>query len=164
MLPKFNNCIDAIESGVSRVHILDGRIPHCLLLEIFTNKGIGTAILNAEKKAGIMMVNSKIQAAEEESDPCILIVFRLHWIMEKVCICMIQKEKNIWILQQDLLCLDLDTDNKELNQALKDQIDKLYHTSNLILYTRAVERQHKELNRISGMDRVFFTNSGRRGK
>ena len=46
MLPKLQNCIDAIESGVSRVHILDGRIPHCLLLEIFTNKGIGTAILN----------------------------------------------------------------------------------------------------------------------
>ncbi len=46
MLPKLNNCIDAIENGVSRVHILDGRIPHCLLLEIFTNKGIGTAILH----------------------------------------------------------------------------------------------------------------------
>ena len=48
MLPKLNNCIDAIENGVSRVHILDGRIPHCLLLEIFTNKGIGTAILDDE--------------------------------------------------------------------------------------------------------------------
>lgn len=46
MLPKLHNCIEAIEHGVSRVHILDGRIPHCLLLEIFTNKGIGTAILN----------------------------------------------------------------------------------------------------------------------
>ena len=45
MLPKINNCISAIENGVSRVHILDGRIAHCLLLEIFTNKGIGTAIL-----------------------------------------------------------------------------------------------------------------------
>ncbi len=51
MLPKLNNCIDAIEEGVSRVHILDGRIAHCLLLEIFTNKGIGTAILsNRESK------------------------------------------------------------------------------------------------------------------
>lgn len=49
MLPKLQNCIDAIESGVSRVHILDGRIPHCLLLEIFTNKGIGTAILKGEE-------------------------------------------------------------------------------------------------------------------
>ena len=46
MLPKLHNCISAIEHGVSRVHILDGRIPHCLLLEIFTNKGIGTAIIN----------------------------------------------------------------------------------------------------------------------
>lgn len=50
MLPKLQNCIDAIENGVSRVHILDGWIPHCLLLEIFTNKGIGTAILNDEEE------------------------------------------------------------------------------------------------------------------
>ena len=50
ILPKINNCIEAIESGVSRVHILDGRIPHCLLLEIFTNKGIGTAILNDSER------------------------------------------------------------------------------------------------------------------
>ena len=44
MIPKLQNCIDAIEHGVKRVHILDGRIPHCLLLEIFTNQGIGTAL------------------------------------------------------------------------------------------------------------------------
>ena len=50
MLPKLQNCIDAIEHGVSRVHILDGRIPHCLLLEIFTKKGIGTAILGNGKE------------------------------------------------------------------------------------------------------------------
>lgn len=50
MLPKLQNCIDAIRDGVSRVHILDGRIPHCLLLEIFTNKGIGTAILNKKEE------------------------------------------------------------------------------------------------------------------
>ncbi len=49
MLPKLQNCIDAIENGVSRVHILDGRIAHCLLLEIFTNKGIGTAILGEKE-------------------------------------------------------------------------------------------------------------------
>ncbi|GAA6295394.1 acetylglutamate kinase [Enterocloster asparagiformis] len=50
MLPKLQNCIDAIRSGVSRVHILDGRIPHCLLLEIFTDKGIGTAIFNSAEE------------------------------------------------------------------------------------------------------------------
>lgn len=46
MLPKLKNCVDAVRNGVSRVHILDGRIPHCLLLEFFTNKGIGTAIVD----------------------------------------------------------------------------------------------------------------------
>ena len=48
MIPKLNNCIEAIEHGVNRVHILDGCIPHSLLLEIFTNKGIGTAILRED--------------------------------------------------------------------------------------------------------------------
>lgn len=38
MLPKLNNCTSAIRNGVNRVHILDGRVPHCLLLEIFTNE------------------------------------------------------------------------------------------------------------------------------
>ena len=45
MLPKLGNCTSAIRNGVNRVHILDGRIPHCMLLEIFTNQGIGTAII-----------------------------------------------------------------------------------------------------------------------
>ena len=48
MLPKLNNCTSAIKNGVNRVHILDGRIPHCLLLEIFTNSGVGTAIVKYE--------------------------------------------------------------------------------------------------------------------
>ncbi|HHV28487.1 MAG TPA: acetylglutamate kinase [Clostridium sp.] len=45
MIPKVLGCIDALEKGVGRTHIIDGRIPHCLLLEIFTNKGIGTMIM-----------------------------------------------------------------------------------------------------------------------
>lgn len=48
MLPKLSNCTSAVKEGVNRVHILDGRIPHCLLLEIFTNEGVGTAIVKDE--------------------------------------------------------------------------------------------------------------------
>ena len=48
MLPKLKNCIDAVESGVNRVHILDGRVAHSLLLEFFTNRGIGTALIRDE--------------------------------------------------------------------------------------------------------------------
>lgn len=44
MIPKVLGCIDALDSGVTGVHIIDGRIPHCLLLEIFTKTGIGTLI------------------------------------------------------------------------------------------------------------------------
>lgn len=45
MIPKVMGCIKALESGVKRTHIIDGRIPHCILLEMFTNKGIGTMIV-----------------------------------------------------------------------------------------------------------------------
>lgn len=44
MIPKILGCLDAIKAGVTGVHIIDGRIPHCLLLEIFTKTGIGTLI------------------------------------------------------------------------------------------------------------------------
>ncbi len=44
MIPKVTGCVDAIRAGVSRVHIIDGRVPHCILLEIFTDTGIGTMI------------------------------------------------------------------------------------------------------------------------
>jgi len=45
MIPKVLGCLEALDGGVGRTHILDGRIPHCILLEIFTNKGIGTMIM-----------------------------------------------------------------------------------------------------------------------
>ena len=56
MLPKLTNCTNAIKSGVNRVHILDGRVPHSMLLEIFTKNGFGTAIVadddNIAKEGG----------------------------------------------------------------------------------------------------------------
>lgn len=61
MLPKLKNCIDAVREGVSRVHILDGRMEHCLLLEFFTNRGIGTAIINNES---ILFDHEMVQAGK----------------------------------------------------------------------------------------------------
>lgn len=48
MLPKLNSCADAIRAGVHKVHLVDGRMPHSLLLEIFTNQGVGTEIVADE--------------------------------------------------------------------------------------------------------------------
>ncbi len=46
MIPKVLGCIEALDAGVNRTHIVDGRIPHCILLEIFTDKGIGSMIMS----------------------------------------------------------------------------------------------------------------------
>jgi acetylglutamate kinase len=47
MLPKVNSAVEALNSGVNRVHFIDGRMPHSILLEIFTDQGIGTEIVHA---------------------------------------------------------------------------------------------------------------------
>jgi len=49
MLPKLHNCVDAVKNGVNRVHILDGREAHSLLLEFFTRKGVGTLFTMEEE-------------------------------------------------------------------------------------------------------------------
>ena len=48
MLPKLDSCVEAIQAGVGKVHLVDGRMPHSLLLEIFTKKGVGTEIIADE--------------------------------------------------------------------------------------------------------------------
>ena len=52
MTPKVKACIRALEAGVRKAHIVDGRVPHALLLEIFTQKGMGTEILGGQAPAG----------------------------------------------------------------------------------------------------------------
>ncbi|NJK92350.1 MAG: acetylglutamate kinase [Blastochloris sp.] len=47
MLPKMNSCLKALKHGVGKIHLIDGRIPHALLLELFTDRGIGTEIVRA---------------------------------------------------------------------------------------------------------------------
>jgi acetylglutamate kinase len=47
MLPKVHSCLKALERGIEKVHLIDGRIPHALLLELFTDMGIGTEIVRA---------------------------------------------------------------------------------------------------------------------
>ncbi len=47
MLPKVNSAVDALKSGVNRVHFIDGRLAHSILLEIFTDQGIGTEIVHS---------------------------------------------------------------------------------------------------------------------
>ena len=131
MLPKLNNCIDAIENGVSRVHILDGRIAHCLLLEIFTNRGIGTAILgDIRRRNSIMSKQGYIDKAEKE----LLHTYNRYQIV-------LDKGEGVYLYDTDgkkyldfaagIAVQAFGYGKKEYNDALKAQIDKLMHTSNL---------------------------------
>jgi acetylglutamate kinase len=47
MIPKLTACLDAVRGGVEHAHVLDGRVPHALLLEVFTDAGIGTKVVAA---------------------------------------------------------------------------------------------------------------------
>lgn len=104
------------------------------------------------------MVNNKIKAAEEN----LIHVYNRFPIA-------LDHGKGMYVYDTDggeyldfaagFAVTGLGYDNRELNEALKAQIDKLYHTSNLY-YHESCGEAAKELNRISGMDRVFFTNSG----
>jgi len=46
MIPKVQCCVEALDQGVNKTHIIDGRIPHAILLEIFTDQGVGTMVVN----------------------------------------------------------------------------------------------------------------------
>jgi acetylglutamate kinase len=48
MIPKVSCCVDALKGGVRETHIVDGRVPHAILLEIFTDSGVGTEIKGDE--------------------------------------------------------------------------------------------------------------------
>ena len=50
MLPKIQGCVKALESGINKVHMINGRIPHALLLEIFTESGVGTQIVRPDSR------------------------------------------------------------------------------------------------------------------
>ena len=106
MIPKLYSCIEAIQAGVSRVHILDGRIPHCLLLEIFTNRGIGTAIFEGRKEQILLWTRQSVRRKALSYIPIIDMI--LCWKKETALTCMIQMEKPIWILARGLVSVLLD--------------------------------------------------------
>ena len=51
MIPKVEGCIEVVEAGVEAVVIIDGRVPHCVLLELFTTHGVGTLVGRAQRSS-----------------------------------------------------------------------------------------------------------------
>lgn len=63
MIPKISSCVSAVRAGVPRAHIIDGRVPHSLLLEFFTSEGIGTMITNASADAASIADVASVEGA-----------------------------------------------------------------------------------------------------
>ena len=59
MLPKMEACLRAVEGGVPQAHIIDGRVPHSLLLEVFTDRGVGTMVADEELEAELLSGNGR---------------------------------------------------------------------------------------------------------
>jgi acetylglutamate kinase len=57
MVPKMEACLSAVEGGVPQAHIIDGRVPHSLLLEVFTDRGVGTMVADEELEAALLAGN-----------------------------------------------------------------------------------------------------------
>ena len=159
MIPKLQNCIDAIEEGVNRVHILDGRIPHSLLLEIFTNKGIGTAILKRRRGRNITMsMNEQMNHAEES----ILHTYNRFPVMfdhGEGCYLYDTEGKKYLDFAAGIAVNALGYHYPGYDEALKAQIDKLTHISNLY-YNEPMSEAGEKLVKASGLAKAFFTNSG----
>ena len=51
MIPKVECCIAALKGGVGKTHVIDGRMPHAILLEIFTEAGVGTEVVDGRARA-----------------------------------------------------------------------------------------------------------------
>ena len=160
MIPKLQNCIDAIHNGVSRVHILDGRIPHCLLLEIFTNKGIGTAILKDDEEK--FYHEGQVIIFRNQSSICCTPTTVPRWSGREA--------RGVHLYDTDgkeyldfaagIAVYALGYGNTRYNEALKEQVDQILHTSNLF-YNIPQALAAEKLVRASGsLSKVFFTNSG----
>ena len=130
MLPKLQNCVDAIENGVNRVHILDGRIPHCLLLEIFTNKGIAELLLFKQQGGETAMTEKEqvISRGEQVVLRDVITAFPVVFDHGKgMYLYDIEGNQYLDFGGRNCSHVSLGYGDSEFTDALKSQMDKLTH-------------------------------------
>lgn len=167
MIPKIKNCIEAIDAGVKRVHILDGRIPHCLLLELFTDKGIGTAILSETEHKYYKEKDLDMQKKDYKNSDKKYIAntyARYNIVAEKGKNVTLTAENSKEYLDftSGIGVNSLGYCNEKWVRAVTEQAEKLQHTSNLY-YTKPCVDLAEMICERTGMSKVFFGNSGAEG-
>ena len=169
MIPKIRSCVDAVNNGVRRAHILDGRIPHALLLEFFTREGIGTMI-EAELSSGSRDGRNGDGVGMTTFDD--IVALDAEHVMQtygRQPVAFVRGEGvRLWDSEGKeyldflggLAVTALGHAHPAVADALADQARTLLHVSNLY-YNEVQPQVAARLDALLGGDgRVFFANSG----
>ncbi len=151
MIPKVNCCISALKKGVGNTVILDGRVPHSILMELLTNEGAGTMI----KEKRDMTIREKDQnyvAGTYRRCPVVLSHGKGSLIWD-------ENGKEYIDMGSGIGVTSFGIADDEWQTAVASQAGKLQHVSNLY-YTEPCARLAEKLCEKTGMSRVFFSNSG----
>ncbi len=151
MRPKLAACVDAIGGGVQSAHIIDGRKPHSLLLELFTDAGIGTMVT---------LVNlTELQGLEERYLMRHLPPRRGRVRPRRGDLLWDSEGKEYLDLLAGISVCSVGHCHPDVVEAVREQAGRLMHTSNLF-YTEPMVRLAERLSESSLGGRVFFSNSG----
>ena len=155
MIPKMECCVDAIAGGVERVHILDGRIPHSILIELLSDEGIGTML----KRRTDPMTSQEIKALTGQYIMNTYGRFPVA-IDHGQGATLYDPEGNAYIdFTSGIGVSDLGYGCQPWVDAIAKQAGKIGHTSNLF-YTEPPARLAEILCKRTGMSSVFFANGG----
>ena len=162
MIPKVTSCIHAVRHGVHRAHILDGRVPHVLLLEIFTDEGIGT-VIDAAKEPADICVFEAIGLAESPFMPVFPAPQRMFVRGRGTELFDIEGQRYLDFLS-GIAVTSLGHANPAVAAAISAQAGELLHVSNYFANPQAtaaaVAVDELVAEAAGHHGRVFFANSG----
>ena len=157
MIPKMEACLTAVRGGVPQAHVLDGRLSHAVLLEIFTDSGIGTMVLPGGSQMSETEALQKRFAA----------AFMPNYGVPPLAISRGQGCR-VWDadgreyldLIAGIAVSSLGHAHPAIVEAVSRQVAEVAHTSNLFLHEREIELAERILSLLGTDGRVFFANSG----
>jgi acetylornithine/N-succinyldiaminopimelate aminotransferase len=171
MRPKLEAAIAAIEGGVPRVHLVDGRLPHALLLEIFTDRGVGTLVVPDDARVAEVGTRAPTTAAPRAPWAGTLATRGAAAVMSSYGPRALELASGHGSRVQDsdgreyldftsgIAVSALGHAHPAVVEAIHSAADGLLHVSNLY-WTEPMVRLAERLTRASGMERAFFCNSG----
>ncbi len=151
MIPKVNCCIEALKKGVKNVVIMDGRVPHSILMELLTNEGAGT-MFTEKRDMTIKEKDKKYVAGTYTRFPVVLSKGKGSLVWD-------ENGKEYIDMGSGIGVTSFGYADDMWQAAVSNQAAKLQHTSNLY-YTEPCALLAERMCERTGMSKVFFSNSG----